>query len=41
MTTDVDKTALAVFLFFFALVTVMGFVAARWRRPKTLALLDE
>jgi SSS family solute:Na+ symporter len=30
-----------VFLFFFALVTVMGFVAARWRRPKTLANLDE
>src|SRR3984893_16065138 len=41
MTTDVDNTALAVFLFFFALVTVMGFVAARWRRPKTLAHLDE
>ena len=41
MRTDVDLTALAVFLFFFALVTVMGFVAARWRRPRTLALLDE
>src|ERR1700719_2459787 len=41
MTTDVDNTALAVFLFFFSLVTMMGFVAARWRRPKTLALLDE
>src|SRR5258707_7782927 len=41
MRTDVDNTALAVFLFFFALVTVMGFVAARWRRPKTLAHLDE
>src|ERR1700721_3015549 len=41
MRTDVDITALAVFLFFFALVTVMGFVAARWRRPKTLAALDE
>ncbi len=41
MRTDVDITALAVFLFFFALVTVMGFVAARWRRPRTLALLDE
>src|ERR1700676_2829516 len=41
MRTDVDGTALAVFSFFFALVTVMGFVAARWRRPKTLALLDE
>src|SRR5882762_9864824 len=41
MRTDVDSTALAVFLFFFALVTIMGFVAARWRRPKTLAVLDE
>jgi SSS family solute:Na+ symporter len=41
MRTDVDTTALAVFLFFFALVTIMGFVAARWRRPKTLAVLDE
>src|SRR6202162_227052 len=41
MRTDVDTTALAVFVFFFALVTIMGFVAARWRRPKTLAHLDE
>src|SRR5215468_3353907 len=41
MKTDIDSTALAVFLFFFALVTVMGFVAAKWRRPKTLAHLDE
>jgi SSS family solute:Na+ symporter len=41
MRTDADHIALAVFLFFFALVTVMGFVAARWRRPKTLARLDE
>jgi SSS family solute:Na+ symporter len=41
MTTDIDRTALAVFLFFFALVTIMGFMAARWRRPKTLAHLDE
>lgn len=41
MRTEVDSTALAVFLFFFALVTIMGFVAARWRRPKTLAVLDE
>jgi SSS family solute:Na+ symporter len=32
MKTDVDPAALAVFLFFFALVTVMGFIAARWRR---------
>jgi solute:Na+ symporter, SSS family len=41
MRTDADHIALAVFLFFFVLVTVMGFVAARWRRPKTLARLDE
>src|SRR3981189_8791 len=41
MRTDADHTALAVFLFFFALVTVMGFLAARWRRPKTLDHLDE
>src|SRR6266478_4402302 len=41
MMTNVDTTALAVFMFFFVLVTVMGFVAARWRRPKTLAHLDE
>src|SRR5712672_3006736 len=41
MRTDADSIALAVFLFFFALVTVMGFVAARWRRPKTLDHLDE
>ncbi len=36
-----DGVALAVFLAFFALVTVMGFVAARWRKPETLAHLDE
>ena len=41
MKTEIDSTALAVFLFFFALVTIMGFVAARWRRPATLAHLDE
>jgi SSS family solute:Na+ symporter len=41
MQAKVDSTALAVFLFFFALVTIMGFVAARWRRPATMAHLDE
>ena len=41
MKNDIDPTALAVFLFFFLLVTVLGFIAARWRRPKTLAHLDE
>lgn len=41
MTTDINGTALAVFLFFFVLVTVMGFVASRWRKPETLASIDE
>ncbi|HZM07938.1 MAG TPA: sodium:solute symporter family protein [Methylocella sp.] len=41
MTADIDWTALAVFIFFFGLVTVLGFAAAHWRRPKTLAHLDE
>ncbi|HEY4133882.1 MAG TPA: sodium:solute symporter [Alphaproteobacteria bacterium] len=41
MTTDIDWTALSIFIFFFLLVTVMGFAAARWRRPTTLAHLDE
>ncbi|MDA8282352.1 MAG: sodium:solute symporter [Actinomycetota bacterium] len=36
-----DGTALAVFLVLFLAVTVMGFVAARWRRPSTLASIDE
>jgi SSS family solute:Na+ symporter len=29
MKNEIDSTALAVFLFFFAVVTVMGFIAAR------------
>ena len=41
MMADVDVTALAIFIFFFLLVTGMGFVAARWRKPATLANLDE
>lgn len=41
MKTELDIPAIAVFLFFFALVTVMGFVASHWKRPKTLASLDE
>jgi SSS family solute:Na+ symporter len=41
MTTDINGTALAVFIFFFALVTVMGFIAARWRKPATMAHIDE
>ncbi|OQP83984.1 sodium:solute symporter [Rhizobium rhizosphaerae] len=41
MTTEINPVALSVFIFFFVLVTVMGFVAARWRRPETLAHIDE
>ncbi|HEX9462617.1 MAG TPA: sodium:solute symporter [Alphaproteobacteria bacterium] len=41
MTTDVDPVALTIFVGAFLLVTVLGFVAARWRRPVTLAKLDE
>jgi SSS family solute:Na+ symporter len=41
MTAEIDWAAVAVFVFFFGLVTVMGFAAAHWRRPKTLAHLDE
>ena len=41
MTAEIDYAALAVFVFFFGLVAVMGFAAAHWRRPKTLAHLDE
>ena len=38
---DVNGVSLAVFLFFFLLVTVLGFVAARWRRVVPLESLDE
>lgn len=41
MKTDLDITALSVFTFFFVLVTVMGFVASRWRKPDNLANIDE
>ncbi|MDR3462168.1 MAG: sodium:solute symporter family protein [Beijerinckiaceae bacterium] len=41
MTNKLDFVAIGVFVFFFALVTVMGFVAAKWRRPETLAHIDE
>jgi solute:Na+ symporter, SSS family len=36
-----DIVTLVVFLFFFLLVTVLGFVAARWRRVGELDNLDE
>jgi solute:Na+ symporter, SSS family len=38
---NVSPVALIVFLFFFLLVTVMGFWAARWRRVEALDSLDE
>ncbi len=38
---DVNGVELAIFLFFFLLVTVLGFLAARWRRADTLDNLDE
>src|SRR5579863_6684746 len=41
MSADIDWTALAIFVFFFALVTVMGFVAARWKAGPTSDHLDE
>ena len=41
MKTEVDGVAVGVFVFFLLLVTVLGFVAARWRRPDTMAHLDE
>ena len=37
----IDWPAFAVFAFFFVLVSVMGFIAARWRKPTTLAHIDE
>ncbi|MGZ6642302.1 MAG: monocarboxylate uptake permease MctP [Solirubrobacteraceae bacterium] len=41
MSHGVNYTELAVFVALFALVTVLGFVAARWRRARTLDHLDE
>lgn len=38
---DIDPVALTVFLFLFGLVTVLGFLAARWRNVGTLDNLDE
>jgi len=40
-TSSIDWTALSVFVAFFALVTVMGFFAARWKRGENHAHLDE
>ncbi len=38
---NVDGVELTVFTFLFVLVSALGFVAARWRRPETLDHLDE
>jgi SSS family solute:Na+ symporter len=38
---NLDGTALTVFILLFAVVTVLGFVAARWRRTALLDNLDE
>ncbi|ALV33647.1 sodium:solute symporter family protein [Streptomyces sp. CdTB01] len=41
MKDGVNGVALGVFVFFFVAVTVMGFLAARWRRAETEHSLDE
>ena len=41
MADRIDWIALAIFVFFFALVTVMGFFAARWKSGPVGAHLDE
>src|SRR3954449_7800395 len=38
---DTDAVALVVFIALFALVTILGFVAVRWRRATDLDHLDE
>jgi solute:Na+ symporter, SSS family len=37
----VDGVALGVLVFFFAVVTIGGFIAARWHRPHSMHSLDE
>ncbi len=41
MNTGVNGVALAVLLFFFIVVALAGFWAARWRRPESMESLDE
>src|SRR3954470_9923338 len=41
MDRDINGVELAIFIAFFLLVTVLGFVAARWRRAETLEDLEE
>ncbi|ARP80263.1 sodium:solute symporter [Bordetella genomosp. 8] len=38
---QINWTALSVFIFFFVLVTVMGFAASRWQRGSSASHLDE
>src|SRR5215469_10001242 len=38
---EIDWVALSIFIFFFALVTVMGFFAARWKSGPVSEHLDE
>ncbi|MEU9024800.1 monocarboxylate uptake permease MctP [Actinomadura sp. NPDC048394] len=38
---DVNDVELTIFIVFFAVVTVVGFAAARWRRGQTIMHLDE
>ncbi len=38
---DTNWVALSVFIFLFAVVTVLGFIASRWRRAESLEHLDE
>jgi hypothetical protein len=41
MTDQIEWVALSIFIFFFLLVTVMGFVAARWKAGPVSEHLDE
>jgi len=41
MATQIDWTSASVFIFFFLLVTVMGFAAANWKRGDVSSHLDE
>ncbi|MQT12480.1 monocarboxylate uptake permease MctP [Segnochrobactrum spirostomi] len=41
MTSEIDPTTLTVSLFCFLLVTGLGFLATRWRRPKAAYNIDE
>ncbi|WP_034578259.1 monocarboxylate uptake permease MctP [Carnimonas nigrificans] len=41
MPTQINWIALSVFIFFFALVTIMGFMASRWQSGSSMEHLDE